>query len=58
MKFNITFKKGLQDMARLPGLVNFDKRLLTVADMEKVLELEKDLERFTGYRVHIETEGQ
>jgi hypothetical protein len=58
VKFNITFKKGLCTMAHLEGLVNFDKRLLTQADMEKVLQLEKDLERFIGYRVHIETEGK
>jgi len=58
MKFNLTFKKGIEIVTQLPGLVNFDKRLLTLDDLEKVLQLEKDLERFTGYRVHIETEGK
>lgn len=56
MKFSITFKKGIKTVAHIVG-VEISKDLLSMSDLEKVIEVEQYLERLTGLRVHI-NEGE
>jgi len=54
VKFDIVFKRGLGTYARAEGFKDVRKEDLTVAEWEKVLEMEALLEKLTGFRVHIE----
>jgi len=54
MIFNISFKKGLQTISKIHGGKSVRKEDLTIAEWEKVLEIETLLEKLTGFRVHIE----
>jgi len=54
MIFNIVFKKGLSTVSKIYGGKSVRKEDLTIAEWEKVLEMETLLEKLTGFRVHIE----
>jgi len=54
MIFNIVFKKGLSTVSKIYGGKSVRKEDLTIAEWEKVLEMEALLEKLTGFRVHIE----
>jgi hypothetical protein len=54
MKFKVTFKLGVQTLAEVVGVREVGKEELTVAEAEKVLDMERLLEKITGFRVHIQ----
>lgn len=55
IRFVLTFKQGVKELARVEGLAR-PADVLTVADVtEKVLELEQLVERLTGLRCHVES---
>lgn len=55
MQFKITFKKGPEIVAEIPGIVQLNSDDLTVQEAaEKVLRTEAFLEKLLGLRVHIE----
>lgn len=56
LRFSITIKKGPQIVNVIQGFKEVDTDNITVEQMQEVLALEQSIERFTGYRVHIETE--
>lgn len=53
-RFNVTFLEGVRRVARIEGKVDLTPDELTVADVNGVVLLEQQLEKLTGYRVHIE----
>jgi hypothetical protein len=57
MKFRIIFKRGINTVAQVVG-GEISKDLLSMADLERVIETEQYLERLTGLRVHIEEQHE
>lgn len=54
MRFEITVKNSHIQIAHIMGR-DVDAKHISVADIEKVIEVEQYLERLTGHRFHIQT---
>lgn len=57
LRFDIVFKRGTREVARVPGceLPEEAANALTVAEVgEQAIQAEQLLEKLTGLRVHIE----
>lgn len=54
LQFEVVFKQGTKEVARVTGRRNPDAASLTIADVtERVIETEQFLEKLTGVRCHI-----
>ena len=53
MKFIITFKRGLEEVSRVAGRHELATDDVTVAELQKVIDVEQFLEKLLGLRVHI-----
>lgn len=62
MRFNLTFLTGMKEVATVKGINDFDFSGKNPAIENEIgllaLEVEKTLERLTGLRVHVTTEGK
>ena len=54
LKFEMIVKKGLEEVARINGIVEVSPDHFTLTDAAKILEAEKFLERCFGLRFHID----
>jgi hypothetical protein len=50
VKFILVVKKGTETLKEFPGLIDIDPK---VSELERIIELERLLEHFLGYRFHI-----
>lgn len=53
MKFQLVIKEGPKTILDLTSRCSLQASSVTAADFKEVLEVEKLLERLTGYRFHI-----
>jgi hypothetical protein len=54
MRFELIVKSGQTELARVPGNT-VDEEFISVADLNKVIEVEQYLEKLFGLRFHINT---
>jgi len=54
MKFNLTFKRGIETVAVIEGTKEIPEDHMTVKDILGIQILEQTLEFLTGFRVHVQ----
>jgi hypothetical protein len=54
MTFELIVRSGLKELARVPGNT-INEEFISLADLNKVIEVEQYLERLFGLRFHINT---
>lgn len=55
LSFEIVIKEGIHELGRIPSRISIHEADLSVADYERVPEIEAFLERLFGLRFHINT---
>jgi len=54
LKFKLTFKQGVQDVAVIIGVRDVKGSEITLAELDRIPEVEAFIEKLTGLRLHID----